>query len=243
MATCTLADAVHITTNASTYASGAFTPAADDLLVAAFAITGTAGPPVGCTSTGNTAAWSLVETCTFTTGANQGRIWVWIQDALCTAVSTVVTCDTTTDPGTGRNSWIWRISGMTKTGSAAMLQSAHDQSHAAGTAQAAALASAALTTNPTLLFYHDEGTSVALTVPTNWTEPSSPAAEGIFSTPASRGDSANRDSGFTGTTVTWGTASTGVYGSVLMELDASSATPYPVFHVRDRAIYPGPTDA
>ena len=205
---------------------GAFTPAANDLLIGVAALAGTSTePPVATSSTGNAGTWTLLDTITFTTAGNNGRIYAWAYDSAATATSTVVTFKTNAaDGATACQAWVWRVAGMSKYGAAAKLQACEDNSHAAGTAAATGFGSAVNTNNPTLLFYHDEGTATGLTVPTSWTEPSSPASEGVSGgTPNSRGDSANRDSGFTGTTITWGTASTGVYGHYGIELDTSAA--------------------
>lgn len=218
MAAVVLGVEFHNTANGP-HSSGAFTPAAGDLLVAVYFGTGTSGVVPTCTSTGNTAAWTNVDSTTFTTAGNNGRIFVWIQNALCTAVSTNVTCGVTDDNTSGGHIIVFRVSGMTKTGATAKLQSSEDNSHAAGTPQAVAMGAAVTTTNPTLGVMHDEGTTVAITPPTNWTE----RGEGIITVPTSRAEGCSRDSGYTGTTITWGTASTGVYGSYFIELDASAA--------------------
>jgi hypothetical protein len=238
VATCTFAIGAG-STSAGPVSSGAFTPAANDLLVAFCAAVGTDGIGATCTSTGNTASWTNVANILLNTAGNGGRLTVWIQTALATAVSTNVTLTQGADNSTGNHIFIYRIAGMTNTGASAMRQEANDPDHAAGTPQAAALASSAITTNPTIVCVHDESNAVGWTAPTSWTEAA--GGERAFSTPSSRCEVAHRDSGFTGTTVTWGSASTGEYASIVVEFDASAPSPAAEFHTSYRSIYTGPT--
>lgn len=224
MATCTLAIAAG-STSVGPISSGAFTPTAGDLLVAFCGAVGTDGVGATVTSTGNTASWTNVADILLNTAGNGGRLTVWVQTALCTAVSTNVTLTQGADNSTGNHIFIYRIAGMTNTGSAAVRQQAEEPDHAAGTPQPTALASSAITTNPTIVAVHDEATSVGWTAPTSWTE--SAAGERAFSTPSSRMEVAHRNSGFTGTTVTWGSASSGEYASIVMEFDASAPAVLP----------------
>jgi hypothetical protein len=223
VAACTLGVVVHTTASSNAGSlTGAFTPVAGDLLLCVWAAAGTSGTDQTCTSTGNTGSWTLLDEVTFTTAGNNGRIWAWAYSVPATATSTTVQCSLTVDGSTGQHIWVYQVSGMSRFGLAAKRQACEDNSHAAGTPAATAFAAACLTTNPVLSFVHDEGVAVGYTPPTSWTEPSSPASEGIITVPTSRGVSAFIDSGFTGTAITWGTASTGVYGHYGIELDASA---------------------
>jgi len=175
-----------------------------------------------CTSTGNTAAWDQVGYVVFETLGNNGRLTVWVQTALTTATGTVVTVSYPGDNTSGNHLYVFGVSGMTKIGAAAVRQDAQDDVHAAGTPQATALAAAALAENPVLIGVHDEGTAVGWTPPTNWIESEAPVGEQVITVPDSRTEVAARSSGFTGTTVTWGSSSTGEYASYVLELDTSS---------------------
>ena len=224
---CELVAVIHDTAG-SPHTTAAFSPAAGDLLVCFWYAAGMSDgteATAAASSTGNTASWDQVDFVDITTAGNQGKAFCFIQTALTSAVSTTVTVTNTADQASGTHVWVYRISGMTKTGSTAKKQSCEDNEHAAGTPAATGFGSAVLTSNPTLLFLHDEGTATGYTAPTGWTEPTSPASEGIITVPTSRGVSAFRDGGFTGTTITWGTASTGVYGHYGIELDASGSSP------------------
>jgi len=229
MATCTLAAAISDTA-AGPISSGAFTPAANDLLVCVVWGTGTSlvDTDLVISSTGNTAAWTRLGTgIIFETAGNNGRGAVFAQNALATAVSTDVTATFNVDNSTGNHIRIYRISGMTNTGVAALRQFAKDEVVASGTPQIAAFAAVCLTDNPVIVSVHDEGTADGWTPPTDWTESTTPDAEQQILTPTSRCDIAHRDSGFTGTTITWGSASTGAYSSVAVEFDASGGEPPP----------------
>jgi len=225
MAVCTLATVEH-TTNASPRTPGAFTPAANDLLVCVWAATGMSDGFEGtasCTSTGNTASWDQVDFVDFTTAGNQGKMFCFIQTALCAGVSTAVTVGNTADEASGNHVWVYAVSGMTKVGTLAKLQKCEDNEHAAGIPAATAFGAACLTTNPVLSFIHDEDTvgNAPQTAPVGWTLPTSPASEGYILTPTSRGVSAFINSGFTGTAITWQVTGTGIYGHYGIELDAS----------------------
>ncbi len=223
MATCTLADTVFSTANGP-ISSNSFTPVTGDLLIAVAFGAGTSDTTMTCTNSFSAGTWIQVIYATFTTAGNNGRMTVWIQDGLVTSgAGTVVTVTYPGDNTTGNHLHCYRVAGMTLHGSAALRQSAFDQSHAAGTPMAATFASAALTTNPIIVGVHDEGTATGWTPPSGWTESTSPAGEGISTVPTERTETAYRDSGFTGTTITWGNASTGVYASFAIELDASGA--------------------
>jgi hypothetical protein len=170
----------------------------------------------------------LHTSVTFTTAGNNGRGRLFVQTALANATATTVTFGDAGDQTTGNHVHIYRVTNMKRVGLDAVRQTARDDSHAAGIPQVTALTVAALAQNPTLVFVHDEGTAAApYTAPTGWTEPTSPVGEGVSTVPTERSESASRDSGFTGTTVTWGTTSVGVYGSLVVELNADPNGPPP----------------
>jgi len=238
MSTCTLAVVDHNTAG-SPRTTGAFTPAAGDLLLCVWAGTGISDGFEGtatCTSTGETASWDQVDFVDFTTAGNQGKMFCFIQTALCAGVSTTVTVGDSGDEASGNHVWIYRVSGMTLVGTAAKRQKCEDNEHAVGLPAASPFGGACLTTNPVLSFIHDEDTvgNAPQTAPVGWTLPTSPASEGYILTPTSRGVSAFINSGFTGTAVTWQVTGTGVYGHYGIELDATgtpeTAPLSPLFH-------------
>lgn len=223
MAACTHGVQTGSSTDTTSYAAGAFTPAASDLLVCMVAATDTVDAG-SVTSTGNTAAWDKITSAVFTSSAH--TIYLFVQQALATATSTTVTFNCPGDAATGCCVAVVRVAGMTRTGSNAVRQSARLQNQtvvsAGGAISSPTLASAALTGNPTVEFQGgDKGDT--FNPPTNWTEG---AADTTQTTPAATFEYHFRNSGFTGTNTGWadttGIANFG-YASILVELDTSAA--------------------
>ena len=214
MAACTHGVSTPSTSNATSYVSGAFTPVANDLLVvfvaatatvAAGTMTGTGG--VGFINTGILATWN--------TGAN--TIYVFVADALAAASSQTVTFDCTGDGATGCVIEVVRVSGMTRTGNSAVRQNQSANDQAASTTPSVTFGSACLTGNPTLGVVGNSTNPAALTTPTNWTERDDTG----YGTPTTGTEYVTRDSGFTGTAMTWGSTSASIYGVIGIELDTS----------------------
>ena len=206
------------TTNAETYAFTAFTPAAGDLIVAmaragATAVAGDMTSDVGITFT------KLDHVLYNASGA---RVYVFVANEFATAVSTTLTFTCTGDAADGCVRMAARVSGMSRTGLAAVRQYKKQENAAAGT-PAPAFDAACLTTNPTIACMGNLSNPAGMTQPSGWTE----RADSGHTNPTSGGYYASRDSGFTGTTVTWGSASATDFGAMIIELDASAAAEVP----------------
>lgn len=208
-------------TNATPNTGGAFSPAVGDLLVAIMAVSGTtdAGPTMAASVTPPT-SWALVLTVLQATSAN--RLYFFVADQLVTATtSRTLTGDTPGDAGTGTIIAVYSVSGMTLTGAAAVRQTAKEDDQASGGLPIPTFGAAVLTTNPTIGAVMNNSNPATMTPPTNWTEPAT--ADAGYATPNTGLASCFRDSGFTGTTVTWGGTSGSAFGSGVIELDASGA--------------------
>lgn len=215
MATTTHRVSTASTSNASSYVSGSFTPALNDLLVAFVSASGTAAAaPTLTGSTGLT--FTLV--LSVARNASADRIYVFVANALATAVAQTVTFDCSEDAATGAVIQVASVAGVTRTGSGAVRQSASTANAAAAGTPAATFPAAALTANPTLGCVSNGASPATLTPPTNWTE----ANDTGYSTPTTGAEYVFRDSGFTGTTVTWGGTSATAFGVALIELDTST---------------------
>lgn len=217
MAACSLGVATGSTTDGTSYAAGAFTPALNDLLVGCVVATGTVAAG-SMTSTGNTAAWTKITSATRSTGAD--TLYLFVQTALCTATSTTVTFDCTGDAATGAIIHVVRVSGMTLTGASAVKQSAvlSNQNNAAVSTVIASptFAASCLTGNPTIEF---AGTSEGGMNPaTSWTE----LADTTYATPTTEMETHSRDSGFTGTNIGWNDTLSSPFGVIAAELDTSA---------------------
>jgi hypothetical protein len=203
------------TSNASSYTSGSFTPGNGELLVVVVDASGTA-------ATG-TVTDSIGGTYTRIIGAQHSSadlIAFFVRDALIgTGVSMTVTFDCTGDNATGCNIFVAGVSGMTRTGASAVRQSDNTDNTGAGTTPSITFPAAALTGNPTIVAIGNASNPAGCTPPTSLTE----LADVGYSTPTRGTEYASRDSGFTGTTITWGAASASAWGAVGIELDTSAA--------------------
>lgn len=201
-------------TSGTTDRTVALTPAVGDLWV------------VFCKASGNTNA---SPTCS----DNNGGSYTLIKTALHNSSGDMLSCfvrttlhvnttSTTVTVATGSNTAaeivIVAVTGMAKVGAAAVLQSAAQANQAASTTPAPTFGASANTANMTLGAIGYEG-STAVTPPTNWTE----RQDSAQSTPTTGLEVATRDSGFTGTTITWGATVATAYGSIIVELDGSDS--------------------
>lgn len=146
-------------------------------------------------------------------------LWVFVRTALVPAtLSTVITM---TSPGgdTGGGLLVYRLTGMSRVNSAAVRQFARQQNQAAAGTPAPVLGAAALTGNSLIGAVFNATNVATLTPPTGWTEKHDTG----YNTPTSGVETATIDSGFTGTTVTWGSTSASAFAAVVVEMDASAA--------------------
>lgn len=185
-----------------------------------------------CAYTGQTAAPVITDdqsgTYTEVLGgalknASADAAWIFIRDALLPATqSTIVSAARASTTGGGMV--IFRVSGMTRVGTDAVRnwattpQRGKQENQAASGTPAPALPAAALTGNPTLGFVFNATNPATLTPNASWTE----KADIGYNTPTTGLEVVGRDSGFTGTTVTWGGTSGSAFASAIIELDSSA---------------------
>lgn len=215
MAVTTHAVATGDTANVTSYVTGSFTPAANDLLVGLVSASAT----VAAGSMTNSAGLGFTKITTALKGTSTDTLYLFVANALAAASAQTCTFDCTGDASTGVVTYICRISGMTLTGSSAVKQSAVTSNMATGTTPNATFAASALTGNPTIGFASGTG---AVTPPTSWTEL---VADTAITLPTLSAEYCTRDSGFTGTTITWGSTITGISGCLIAEFDTSAGTP------------------
>lgn len=142
-------------------------------------------------------------------------ISVAVRDALMTnTTSTIVTC------GTGSNTAgsvvIVAVSGMTRTGASAVRQNKM-AGGGSGTTPETIFDTAADTNNMTIVGIGNLSNPAGVPVPTNWTSRQNTGQ--ITNTEGLR--VATRDSGFSGTTITWGSSGT-THGEISIELDTTA---------------------
>lgn len=215
MATATLGVGTASTSNSANYTSGSFTPAAGDLLVVFVVATATAADG-SMTNSGTDLGWSIART--ETKAASADKLWMFVADTLVPAsAATTVTFSCTGDNATGAVVTVVRVAGMQRSGLSAILQ-VDGLSDQASAVPSLSFASSVLTENPTLGFIAEATNPAGLTPPTGWTELSDTG----FNTPTTGSEVVSRDSGFTGTTITWGNTTGSVWGGIIAELDTSA---------------------
>lgn len=191
------------------------TPAVGDLLVAVVCVAANTNSTPTCSDNNGSGTYDRILTADFAISAVNYRLSVFVRTALmANTTSTVVTA--ATGSNTSGVVHVLAFSGMSRAGSSAVRSQGQQNNQAAGTA-APALNQGALTSNPTLVGIGSGDTST--TAPTNWTErqDSSQTNDTVAL------ETATRDSGFTGTTITFGAAQSTVFASFAIELDGSAA--------------------
>ena len=215
-ATSTAVTATTSTSNTNSYTSSAFTPAANDQLQVFVVISGNAAASPTLTDS-QSLGFTLV---TFARKASSAdSIYLFTSNALAANSSMTVTFATNNGNATGCIIAPYRISGMSRVGMAAIRQTQTQSNQSAGT-PAPAFSVAALTGNVTLGVIGNATNPATMTAPTNWTE----GQDVGYNTPTTGAETVARDSGFTSTTITWGSSSGSAFGSIIVELDTSSAS-------------------
>lgn len=190
------------------------TPAVGDLLVVVVSLSGnTNDAPTMTDNNGSGTYTRAVGGVAWSSSAN--RMAVFVRDALMVnTTSTTITC--ASGSNTAGELVAIAVSGMTRTGSAAIRSSGSQANQAASTTPAPALNQAALTGNMTIAGVASGDTTT--TPATGWTE----RQDVSQATPTTACEVCTRDSGFTGTTITFGATQSTVYASFAVELDGSA---------------------
>ncbi len=198
----------------TTSTSGAFTPAAGDLLVAFVHASDTVA--VGSMTDSQNLGWDKIASALNKTSLD--TTYLFISRGLAAATSMTVTFDCAGDASTGVIIEVASVSSMSRTGAAAAKQTAKSENQASGGTPAATFAASVLTGNPTLGMVGNSTNIAGLTAPTSWSE----LADTGYGVPTTGAEYVSRDSGFTGTTITWGSTSGSAFGVLIVELDTSS---------------------
>jgi hypothetical protein len=204
------------TTAGNKTATLAGTTAGDLLVVVAAQTAVSIGP--GITDDNSSGTYTSVVSAGKNTGAD--IMYVFVRNSLiATTASTIITM-TSGGGDTGGGLFVYRLTGMSKVGAAAVRQSKTQQNQTANAAPAPTFSAAALTTNSIIGAVFDSTNPPSQTAPTSFTEQHDVG----YNSPATGCETVTIDSGFTGTTVTWGaTDPSGAWCSVIVEFDASSA--------------------
>jgi hypothetical protein len=206
-------------TGATPNTSGAFAPATGDLLVVFCVASATTETDATCVSSlGGGFTFTQFARATWTATPNQ--LYAFVADQLVSDTSSqTVTCDTPDDGATGTVIHVFAIAGMSRVGLDAIRQFAVQDGGAGSSTPAPAFSVSALTGNPTLGCVGNVTNPAGLTPPTDWTEPAT--GDLGHANPNQGGACCYRNSGFTGTTITWGSTSASQFGAIIVELDTS----------------------
>lgn len=188
-------------------------PAVGDVLVVYCCVAANTNDTPTCSDNNGGGTYDRVDVMNFAIAAVNYRLSVFIRTALmANTTSTVITV------ATGSNSsgavHVLAISGLSRAGIGIVRSKGSQNNQAAGTA-APALNIAALTANLTIVAHGSADTTT--TPPTNWTE----AQDTNFANDTVALETATRASGFTGTAITFGAASSTQFCSHALELDSS----------------------
>jgi hypothetical protein len=219
MATCTH-EAVLAITNAGPQSTPSFTPAANDLLVVFAFASGTVDANPTLVDSLGAITFTKITSAISAVGSTGGTVYLFIADQLAAASARTLAFNTPNDVNTGCIVFVCAVAGMTRLGAAAVRQSAIQNTGTAATTPAPAFSASALTGNPCLGCVVNLSNAAGMTPPASWTEG---VADVGFNTPVSGGEYIFRNSGFTGTTVTWGSTSATTFGAIIVELDTSAA--------------------
>ena len=203
-------------TGATPNTSGAFTPATGDYLIVFCPASGTLEGAATCTSTSGV-TFTFISNALFQGGS--GEFLVFRCDALVTAgqaVSQTVTVNCPTDPSTGTNIIVYSISNTTGGGATGWRQSA-GSNRAAGLTPNPTFAANCLATNVVVGCIANSSNPAGMTPPSGWTETA--GGDIGYGSPTTGAAACHIDSGFTGTTVTWGSTSATESTSFVVEFN------------------------
>jgi hypothetical protein len=189
------------------------TPTVGDLIVIAVAHSGNTG--FGVPTDNQSGTYVAVGSTGVKNGSADGFNFYVRTSLVSSAVSTIYT----TAPGatSGGGLAVIRVSGLTRTGTSAVRQTSKSDNAAAGST-AVSFSAAALTGNPCLGLIFNATSPAGLTPPSGWSE----LVDLGYSTPTSGIEVASINSGFTSSTVTWGSNSGSAWGGMVLELDTSA---------------------
>lgn len=191
------------------------TPTLGDLIVIFAAATGVAS---GITVTDNNpdghGTYSAIRTQVKASGVDSMTAFVRA-DVIRSATSTTFTAVQAASTGGGLQ--VYRVTGMTIAGLAAIRASGGQSEGAAAATPAPAFAQAALTGNPVLGAVFNATSPAGMTVPASWAAEDSDVG---YAVPTAGIQTCHRDSGETGSTITWGSASASIFADIILELDS-----------------------
>lgn len=190
------------------------TPAVGDFWIVFVNLSGNSGAGPSC-SDDNSGTYTKIGN-NIPLNASVDRCAVFVRDQrLTNTTSTVITI--TSGSNTAGEIVVIAYSGgfASATGIRCIRQFAAQSNQAAGGTPAPVFPIAVLTGNPTIGFIGNGSNPAGMTQPTGWTERQDVGQNN----PPTGVEAVTRDSGFTGTTVTWGSTSATAFASFVVEID------------------------
>lgn len=203
------------TVNATSYASGSFTPASGDLLVVFVVATSTVVLADDTVTDSQSLGFTLIRSST--KNASLDSLYLFVANKLAVASAMTVTFNCPSDAAAGATIQVARVSGMLRTGIMAVRQNAVEANLGGAGTPAPTFSKSALTGNPTLGLVGNATNPATMTPPSGWTE----LDDTGYLTPTEGAEYVSRDSGFTGTIITWGSTGGTAFGDIIVELDTS----------------------
>lgn len=225
MAAFTSAGSTFNTTGGSTTVVA--TPVLDDLIIVIAASSGLAGGTTSVTDNNSDGFGTYTQIDVDRTGfSTTGVLTMWVRHRLIRSASS--TTFTAAQVGsTGGGLQVCRVSGMSIVGLGAIRGAGGQSSGTAATAPAPILlrrtgstfagTQAALTGNLCIGAVANGTNPAGMTAPGSWSE----SVDLGYATPTTGLETAFRNSGETGSTITWGSNSGSIFASMVIELDAS----------------------
>lgn len=191
--------------------TASITPSTSELIVAFASFSdNTQAAPVMTDDRGGT--YTLVARASWASGVNNSALYV--RNTLTTTRAThVVKLDT--DTNTAGELVLINVSGMSRTGAAAVRQVGSAAEQSASTTPAVTFGASTLSSNIVLGGVTSADTTT--TPPTGWTE----QRDASQATPTTALEVATKASGYTSSSVTWGATQSTAYAALAIELDAS----------------------
>src|SRR5210317_2062799 len=198
--------------------SGAFTPTAGALLVV-FVVSANSDDLVDVTLVGDGGVnFEILPGISRFHSGNWSACYAFVAKSPANAYSQTVTFDQVIDGADGTVISVLEVTGVTRFGAPAIRQQAVTYApQNQNTTPEITFNEAVLTGNPTWAVVGNRANPANVTEPTGWTE----HADVGEATPDFGGEIVSRASGFTGSTITWGSTSTQNYGVVALEIDTS----------------------
>lgn len=195
--------------------SGGFTPSAGDLIVVFVTVEGATADKALTSSVGSALTFTQVRKQTFRSGVD--TLYCYVSDQLVTDTTAGQTVATASG-GSGSIISVYRIAGLNHFYPQALVQVNGKSDQASGApAPNPAFAAAAQTFNAVMGAVANSTNPAGMTPPSGWTETA--AADTGYATGAVTGlESCFRNSGETGTTITWGSNSASISASIILEL-------------------------